>query len=320
MSKRTAIYLIVVLVAVSTIALVAARRQGNPSSEPASTPTSSNQAPAARDEVVGNSVFRDIVRRQNPVVVSITTEARVRAPEMTQFFGDDDFFGRFFGVPRTPREQLRQGLGSGFIINAEGEILTNNHVVAGADRIRVGLFGDERRTYDAKVLGRDPLTDSALIRLENAPDKVTVATLGDSHALEPGDWVLAIGNPFRLGHTVTAGVVSYKARPFAVTEGRFQDMLQTDASINPGNSGGPLLNMRGEVVGINTAILAGASAGNIGIGFAVPINAVKALMPSAESWRTQVNRFWEAGRFRARSLILASEFVAWSGAGGATHS
>jgi serine protease Do len=108
---------------------------------------------------------------------------------------------------------------------------------------------------------------------------VTVATLGDSQALEPGDWVLAIGNPFRLGHTVTAGVVSYKARPFAVTEGRFQDMLQTDASINPGNSGGPLLNMRGEVVGINTAILAGASAGNIGIGFAVPINAVKALMP-----------------------------------------
>jgi S1-C subfamily serine protease len=129
-----------------------------------------------------------------------------------------------------------------------------------------------------------------LIRLEGAPGQLSAATLGDSQALEPGDWVLAIGNPFRLGHTVTAGVVSYKARPFAITEGRFQDMLQTDASINPGNSGGPLLNMRGEVVGVNSAILSGAGAGNIGIGFAVPINTVKALMTQLRQGRVQRGR------------------------------
>jgi serine protease Do len=189
-----------------------------------------------------------------------------------------------------PREQRRQGLGSGFIISAAGEVLTNNHVVAGADRIRVGLFGNDRTTYNARVLGRDPLTDSALLRLEDPP-RLTVAALGDSEALEPGDWVLAIGNPFRLGHTVTVGVVSYKARSFAVTEGRFQNMLQTDASINPGNSGGPLLNTRGEVVGINSAILSGQSGGgNIGIGFAVPINTVKALLPELRQGQVQRGR------------------------------
>jgi serine protease Do len=280
MNKRFPAYLVIIIIALSAVAILAAARlrQGGPQPISAAGPSSTHQAAAASGDVVGNSVFRDIVRRQNPVVVSITTQSRVRTPQLTQF-GEDDFFGRFFGVPMTPREQIQQGLGSGFIISAEGDILTNNHVVAGADRIRVGLFGDERRSYDAKVLGRDPLTDTALIRLEKGPGHLTVATLGDSEALEPGDWVLAIGNPFRLGHTVTAGVVSYKARPFAVTEGRFQNMLQTDASINPGNSGGPLLNMRGEVVGINSAILSGGGAGNIGIGFAVPINAVKALMP-----------------------------------------
>ena len=291
MTKRFPAYLIIILIAVSAVAIVAATRLRQPRSESSgeAAPTPASQPAAAIRDVVGNSMFRDIVRRQNPVVVSITTESRVRTPQFTQF-GDDDFFRRFFGVPMTPGEQLRQGLGSGFIIGAEGEILTNNHVVAGADRIRVGLFGDERRTYDAKVLGRDPLTDSALIRLEKAPGQLTVATLGDSEALEPGDWVLAIGNPFRLGHTVTAGVVSYEARPFAVTEGRFQNMLQTDASINPGNSGGPLLNMRGEVVGINSAILSGGGAGNIGIGFAVPINAVKALMPELRQGQVRRGR------------------------------
>jgi serine protease Do len=174
---------------------------------------------------------------------------------------------------------VQRGLGSGFLIGPDGEILTNNHVVAGAEAIDVGLFGEESRTYRATIVGRDPLSDSALIKLQRPPVDLPVATLGDSDALEPGDWVMAIGNPFQLGHTVTVGVVSYLGRPFQVEEGRWQKMIQTDASINPGNSGGPLLNVRGEVVGINAAILGGATGGNIGIGFAVPINSVRALLP-----------------------------------------
>jgi serine protease Do len=239
-----------------------------------------------RDAAMNTNLFRDIVKRENPVVVSITTQSRVRTPDTDELFGGDDFFRRFFGAPPQPREQLRRALGSGFIISPDGEILTNNHVVAGADDIRVGLFNDPRKTYAAKVIGRDPLTDSALIKLENGPGKLSTADLGDSDALEPGDWVVAIGNPFRLGHTVTVGVVSYKARPFAVTEGRFQNMLQTDASINPGNSGGPLIDVHGAVIGINSAILAGEGGeGNIGIGFAVPIDTVKALLPQLRQGR-----------------------------------
>jgi serine protease Do len=145
--------------------------------------------------------------------------------------------------------------------------------------IDVALFGDDIHTQRARLIGRDPLSDSALIRLEHPPRDLPVATLGDSDAMEPGDWVMAIGNPFQLGHTVTVGVVSYLGWPFEIQEGRWQKMIQTDASINPGNSGGPLLNINGEVVGINAAILGAGSGGNIGIGFAVPINSVKSLLP-----------------------------------------
>jgi serine protease Do len=222
-------------------------------------------------------LFRNVARQVNPSVVFITTQSRVTAPDLTGFSDGDDFFRRFFGGPMRAPSQIQRALGSGFLISENGEILTNNHVVAGAEQIRVGLYSDDRRTYVASVVGRDPLTDSALIKLQNSPGNLRVAALGDSDALEPGDWVMAIGNPFRLGHTVTVGVVSYKGRPFAVTEGRFQNMLQTDASINPGNSGGPLINANGAVIGINTAIYSGEGAGgNIGIGFAIPINTVKA--------------------------------------------
>jgi serine protease Do len=244
--------------------------------------TNVSQAASAEtsERVMNTSLFRTIAKRENPVVVFITVQSRTRTPDMTQFFGGDDFFWRFFGGPAQPHEQIQRGLGSGFVITHDGEILTNNHVVAGAQQIRVGLYGDDHKTYPAEVVGRDPLTDSALIKLKSAPTDLPTANLGDSDALEPGDWVMAIGNPFQLGHTVTVGVVSYKGRPFAVSEGRFQNMLQTDASINPGNSGGPLINVQGEVVGINSAILSGeGGGGNIGIGFAVPINTVKALLP-----------------------------------------
>ena len=226
------------------------------------------------------NLFRNIAARENPVVVFITTESRTSGQEGPSS-PDEDFFRRFFGMPGAPqRPEIQRALGSGFIISADGEILTNNHVVEGAERIRVGLYGSNSKTYDAKVVGRDPLSDSALIKLENGPGNLPVATLGDSDQLEPGDWVMAIGNPFQLGHTVTVGVISFIGRPFATTEGRSQDMLQTDAAINPGNSGGPLINVKGEVVGINSAILSGEGAGgNIGIGFAIPINTVRALLP-----------------------------------------
>jgi serine protease Do len=192
---------------------------------------------------------------------------------------NDEFFRWFFGLPSAePESRLQRGVGSGFLIGNGGEILTNNHVVAGAEVIKVGLFGDTK-SYVAKPVGRDPITDSALIRLEHPPSGLPSATFGDSDALEPGDWVMAIGNPFQLGHTVTVGVVSYQGRPFQLEEGRWQKMIQTDASINPGNSGGPLISARGEVVGINAAIVGAGAAGNIGIGFAVPINSVRALLP-----------------------------------------
>ena len=180
------------------------------------------------------------------------------------------------------REQVVQAAGTGFIIDKAGFILTNNHVVEGATKIEVSLYGeDEDQEYDAKVVGRDPLTDSALIELTEKPDHtLPEVKFGDSSQMQPGDWVMAIGNPFGLAHTVSVGVISALERPFQWPSGRSAQVLQTDAAINPGNSGGPLLNLRGEVIGINTAIYTdGAPAGNIGIGFAIPINTVRDLLP-----------------------------------------
>jgi serine protease Do len=225
-------------------------------------------------------LFRTVARQQNPVVVSIVTRARVTARST-----EDEFFEWFFGY-RGEGNRIERGLGSGFIISRAGEILTNDHVVAGAQSIEVALFGDDATTYRAIVIGRDPLSDSALIKLEQPPPALPAAALGDSDAIAPGDWVMAIGNPFELGHTVTVGVVSYQGRPFQTEiEGRWLNLIQIDASINPGNSGGPLLNVRGEVIGINAAILDGSSGGNIGIGFAIPINTVKALLPQLRQGR-----------------------------------
>jgi serine protease Do len=278
--KNVAIFTLIVIIAVLAVALLRVSRRTeastarvDPTTPPATAKTND------RSEVVTTHLFRNIARRENPVVVFITTQAHTREPDLTQYFGSDDFFRRFFSGPAQPRSQIQRGTGSGFIVAVNGEILTNNHVVSGAEQIRVGLFPDTSRTYSAKVVGRDPLTDSALIRLDNPPADLQAAVLGDSDALEPGDWVMAIGNPFQLGHTVTVGVISYRGRPFAIAEGRYQNMLQTDASINPGNSGGPLIDVGGNVVGINSAILSNGSQGNIGIGFAVPINAVKTLLP-----------------------------------------
>jgi serine protease Do len=241
------------------------------------------------------TTFRDIAKRASPAVVNIRTESRQRTQDLSEFFGGSDLFDRFFGAPggagggggrarpeSRQREQVVQAAGTGFIIDKSGLILTNNHVVEGASRIKVSLYGeDDDQEYDAKIVGRDPLTDSALIELTEKPDHVLPAIeFGDSSQMQPGDWVMAIGNPFNLAHTVSVGVISALERPFAVAEGRFAQVLQTDAAINPGNSGGPLLNVRGEVIGINTAIIAdGRQSGNIGIGFAIPINTVRELLP-----------------------------------------
>jgi serine protease Do len=197
--------------------------------------------------------------------------------------------GRFFGNPPQgranphQREQVVESAGTGFVISRDGLILTNNHVVEGATEIFIA-FGESdagAEEYKARLVGRDQLSDSALLQLEEKPTTPLVeARFGDSNQMQPGDWVMAIGNPFGLGHTVTVGVISATKRPFSVAEQRNQDVLQTDAAINPGNSGGPLLNLRGEVIGINTAIVSNSrSEGNIGIGFAIPINLIRELLP-----------------------------------------
>jgi len=194
-----------------------------------------------------------------------------------------DFFDRFF-KDQMPRDFKQQSLGTGFVIDKEGYIITNNHVVEKADEIKVKL-ADERE-FSAKIIGRDAKTDLALIKID--PDRALVPLpLGDSDKLEVGEWVVAIGNPFGLGNTVTAGIVSAKYRQIGA--GSYDNFIQTDASINPGNSGGPLLNTSGEVIGINAAIFS-QSGGSIGIGFAIPVNMAKDLLPQLK--KGKVIRGW----------------------------
>ncbi len=242
---------------------------------------------------LGANTFRDIAEAQSPMVVNISIESRRPARDRNRFFGgdQDELFRRFFGDPPEGEEERRtQSAGTGFVIDRSGLIVTNNHVVADATRIEISFFGDEGESYEARVVGRDRLTDSALLELVERPDRpLPVATFGDSDQMRPGDWVMAIGNPFNLGHTVTVGVVSAVGRPFYQVPGRPQQVIQTDAAINPGNSGGPLLNLRGEVIGINTAIVSDRPS-NLGIGFAVPINTVRDLLPQLRTGRVTRGR------------------------------
>ena len=232
--------------------------------------------------------FVDLAKKLGAAVVNISTTQVTETPEMAPSpFGEQDPFGefgrRFFGQPLPRGPQRQKSLGSGFIIDREGYILTNNHVVDNAQRIVVRL-ADEKE-FEAKLVGRDPKTDIAVIKI-NARNNLPMASFGDSDRLEVGEWVMAIGNPFGLDHTVTAGIVSAKGR--VIGQGPYDSFIQTDASINPGNSGGPLINLRGEVVGINTAIFS-RTGGNIGIGFAIPINLVKELLPQLKG-RGKVTR------------------------------
>ena len=234
--------------------------------------------------------FTELVKRVGPEVVNISTTKVIKRGPMPRAFGNegpwrdffgDDFFERFFG--QMPKEHKQRSLGSGVIIDPQkGYILTNNHVIAGADEITVRL--DDGKEYNAEVVGRDPKTDLALIRTKVALDVEGGAPLGDSNKAEIGEWVMAIGNPFGLERTVTVGILSAKGR--VIGAGPYDDFLQTDAAINPGNSGGPLFNMKGEVIGINTAIVASGQ----GIGFAIPINMAKELLPQLE--KGKVTRGW----------------------------
>jgi serine protease Do len=289
--KTTLFYAILIAVASAAVGMVIASQWGLPQSSSAQTINVPEANSAPLTGPIDATTFRNIAKTQAPVVVYIQTTARARGRELTQF-GGDEFFRRFFGeTPGAPSQRGRQepppsqGTGTGFIIDRSGLILTNNHVVEDVDDIKVSLYGANLRnpnekTYAAKVIGRDSLTDSALIQLSEMPvTELQEARFGDSDQMQPGDWVMAIGNPFGLSHTVTVGVISALGRPFLGVAGREQNMLQTDAAINPGNSGGPLLNLRGEVVGINTAIFSDQRSGNLGIGFATPINTIRNLLP-----------------------------------------
>ncbi|MEW5757815.1 MAG: DegQ family serine endoprotease [Pseudomonadota bacterium] len=205
-----------------------------------------------------------------PAVVNISTKSRVQVQENPLF--NDPFFRRFFDIPNMPRERESQSLGSGVIIDAkQGHIITNHHVIKGADEITVTLR--DRREFEAKLIGSDPEADLAVIQIK--ADKLTELPLSDSEQLEVGDFVVAIGNPFGLGQTVTSGIVSALGRSGLGIEG-YEDFIQTDASINPGNSGGALVTLDGKLIGINTAIVA-PSGGNVGIGFAIPANMARSI-------------------------------------------
>jgi len=251
-----------------------------------------------------------LFREVSPAVVNISTTQVVKynRPRTRSPFGQqdpfDEFFNNFFG--RMPKEQKRRSLGSGFLVSADGYILTNNHVVEKADEVTVTLL--DKDEFKAKVVGTDPKTDIALIKIETSR-KLPFVALGESEKLEVGEWVVAIGNPFGLGHTVTTGIVSAKGR--IIGSGPYDDFIQTDASINPGNSGGPLFNLKGEVVGINTAIIQGGQ----GIGFATPIQLAKSVLEQLKD-KGKVTRGW-LGVYIQRLTPEVAEKLGVPGKGGA---
>jgi serine protease Do len=249
--------------------------------------------------------FADLAQKVTPAVVNISTTSIVRVPgnPFRHFFGPDeapfgDSFRHFFGdVP--DRAMKKQSLGSGFIIDKDGYIITNNHVVEGADEIKVKLA--DGREFKAKVVGRDSKTDLALLKISSLFKDLPALPLGDSESMRVGDWVIAVGNPFGLGHTVTQGIISATGR--VIGSGPYDDFLQTDAPINPGNSGGPLINVRGEVIGINSAIIASGQ----GIGFAIPSNMAKNVTSQLRE-KGQVIRGWIGVTIQTVTPEIANSF------------
>ena len=236
-------------------------------------------------------LFHYAAQQVDPAVVSIQSTQVVRGVMPDNPFGD--MFPGFPGFPGMGQgggrqfEQRRRGLGSGMIIDKEGHILTNNHVVAGAQQLTVKLA--DGRTFDGEVVGTDEKTDLAVIRMKTDKKDFPTVELGDASKLEVGEWVLAVGSPFGLTQTVSAGIVSATGRT-GIGTASYESMIQTDAAINPGNSGGPLINLHGQVIGINSAIVS-QSGGNVGIGFAIPINMAKDILPDLLAGR-KVVRGW----------------------------
>ena len=267
----------------------------------ATPPTKSVEVPM----VPGN--FSELAETVRPGVVNIQVVKKVKnvAFGSRDFpgnpFGENSPFGDFFGPfsdgnPSARPEQ--RGVGSGFVLSREGYIVTNNHVVEDADQIKVKLANGKE--YDGKVVGRDPKTDLALVKIDGASD-LHALSLGNSDELKVGSWVVAVGSPFGLEQTVTAGIVSAKGR--VIGSGPYDNFIQTDASINPGNSGGPLINTKGEVVGINTAIIASAQ----GIGFAIPVNMAKEIAPQLQE-KGHVTRGWFGVSIQEMTPELAKSF------------
>ncbi len=241
--------------------------------------------------------FAAIAKRTMPVVVNISTtwQRSVRSGSNDPI---EDFFSRFFGEA-LPRENNQRSLGSGILISQDGEILTNYHVVRNADLIKVKL--SDQTEHEARLVGKDERTDLALIRIRKTAGNLPFAKLGMSSQVDVGDWVMAIGNPFGLEHTVTAGIVSAKGR--VIGAGPYDNFIQTDAAINPGNSGGPMINALGEVVGVNSAIFS-QSGGNVGIGFAIPIDLAKKVVDQLRK-NGRVVRGWLGVRAQDVSPTLA---------------
>lgn len=256
----------------------------------------------AQEKAVPNSKqqvqlsYAPVVRQVSPSVVNVYG-TRVEQRQAMQM---DDFFRRFFGNggPNMPRERVQRSLGSGVIVDSDGLVVTNNHVIEGMTTVKVALA--DRREYDAEIILRDPKADLAVLKIDGAKDLHAI-TFGDSEALEVGDILIAIGNPFGVGQTVTQGIVSALART-QVGVSDYQFFIQTDAAINPGNSGGGLINMNGELVGINTAIYS-RTGGSVGIGFAIPSTMVKAVVQAARSGQKRIKRPW----FGAKLQVVTAE-------------
>jgi len=249
--------------------------------------------------------FADLAERVAPAVVSIQTRGVAQAsPQPNLPPGLEEFFGGG-GSPwhqrGTPRPRRSSGEGSGFVISQDGYIVTNNHVVEDMDEITIHfLDGDE---LDAEIVGRDPKTDIALLKVDPGHKSLTTIALGDSEKVRPGDWVVAIGNPFGLTHTVTAGIVSAKHRRDVMNRQSYEDFIQTDAAINPGNSGGPLIDLHGRVIGINSAIRSNANT----IGFSIPINQAKQILPQLRA-DGRVTRGWLGVQIQGVSKDIAKQF------------
>ncbi len=251
--------------------------------------------------------FTVVAKKVMPAVVNINTEKRIQQRYVDPFeeLFNDPFFGRRFRRKPNPREYNRKttSLGSGFVISEDGYIITNDHVIDGADKIEVAFSNNEK--YEAKIIGTDPDSDVAVLKIESDNKKFPHVALGDSSTLKIGQWAIAMGNPFGLSNTMTAGIVSAKGRSGMGIE-NYEDFIQTDASINPGNSGGPLVDINGKVIGINTAILS-KTGGNVGIGFAIPINMAKTITSSLIE-NGKFERGWLGVQIQEIDNKMASKF------------